>query len=69
MTQKKVRSRRKEPMAPGTTIISIKMTKANRRRALQFAKKFAEGNLSAWVRHAAVAHTPKKGEKVSLKVA
>ena len=28
------------------------------------ADRFAEGNLSAWLRHAGLYHKPKKGEKI-----
>lgn len=50
-------------------VVNVKMSSADRKRARQKAKKHAKGNLSAWVRHAILQYTPKKGEKISLKAA
>lgn len=50
-------------------VVNVKMSNADRKRMIANAKRFAKGNLSAWLRHAGKVYTPKKGEKVSLKAA
>lgn len=50
-------------------VVNTKMSASDRKALQAKAKKFAQGNLSAWVRHAGKKYTPKKGEKISLKAA
>ncbi len=56
-------------IATGSTLglVTVKMSTSDRKHIEGKAKQFAEGNLSAWIRHAAQAYTPKRGEKVSIK--
>lgn len=50
-------------------IVNVKISAAERKRLQANADKFAQGNLSAWLRHSGRQYTPRRGEKVSLKVA
>lgn len=50
-------------------VVNVKMSDGDRKRLQANAKRFAQGNLSAWLRHAGKVYTPKKGEKISLKAA
>lgn len=47
--------------------VNIKMSPETRKRIKACAAKYADGNESAWLRHAALHYKPKQGEKVSLK--
>jgi len=44
--------------------IVVKANKTVRRLIHEKAIQFAEGNVSAWIRHASVMYTPGKGERV-----
>lgn len=50
-------------------IVNVKISVTDRNRMVALAKRFAAGNLSAWIRHAGRMYTPKKGEKIELKAA
>lgn len=50
-------------------VVNVKMSTADRSILKAYAKRWAAGNLSAWVRHTGRRYTPKKGEKISLKAA
>lgn len=66
-TKKKSIVARKKKAAPKTLdIVNVKMTPADRRRLIANAKKWAGGNVSAWLRHAGKVYIPKRGEKISL---
>lgn len=54
---------------PKLIVVNVKMTRAERATLKAYAKRFADGNLSAWVRHAGHRYTPKKGEKIRFKTA
>lgn len=70
MTSKKSSARKASlKRARRLGVVNVKMTNVDRKRLEQNARKFAHGNLSAWVRYAGRNHTPKRGEKVPLKVA
>jgi hypothetical protein len=45
---------------------NFKATDSQMKKIVRNAKKFANGNLSAWLRHAASNYKPKKSEMVSL---
>lgn len=64
----KARSKKKKAPARKKTldVINVKMSKATRSALKSRAKKFAKGNLSAFLRHAGLKYTPRKGEKISL---
>lgn len=47
-------------------IVNIKTSRADRKALKDQAAKYADGNLSAWMRYAGLHHKPKRGEKVSL---
>ncbi len=50
-------------------VVNVKMSRAERALLKSYAKRFAKGNLSAWVRHSGHRYTPKRGEKIRLKAA
>lgn len=64
-TQKAGKKAKRAPLQ----IINVKMTEADHKRLIAKAKRFADGNLSAWVRYTGRVYTPKKGEKITLKAA
>lgn len=45
--------------------VTLKVTPAEAKRLRSKAKRFAEGNLSAWLRHAGVRYAAIKGEKIA----
>lgn len=45
-------------------IIPIKTTRTERRALKSRAQDFANGNLSAWLRHAGLNYRPKKAEQI-----
>ncbi len=47
-------------------VIILKISAADRKKILANAKRFAEGNMSAWLRHAGKVYTPEEGEKIAL---
>ncbi len=47
-------------------MINVKTPPETRARLQAQADKYANGNLSAWLRHAGLQYTPKKGESVPL---
>lgn len=49
-------------------VVNVKMTEAWHDRLVKIARRHADGNLSAWLRHAGSRYTPKKGEKIKLEV-
>jgi len=49
--------------------VNVKMTSADRKRLTANARRYAKGNLSAWIRHSGQRYTPKAGEKIKLKAA
>lgn len=65
----KKKSKAKSKAAPVSKlrVVNVKMSRADRKRLTTLARKYAKGNLSAWVRHAGSRYVPKRGEKVSLK--
>lgn len=69
--KKKAKSPTKKPANNGNhsklRVVNVKMSEADRKSLIAHAKRFAEGNLSAWLRHAGRRYVPKKGEKISLK--
>lgn len=48
-------------------VINLKLSAATLKHLKLKAKQFAEGNLSAFLRHAALRYIPKKGEAISFK--
>ncbi len=44
--------------------INLKTTRSERAELLVNARKYADGNLSAWIRHAGLKYRPAKGEKI-----
>lgn len=63
-TKKKSTSKKKAKAHKSLDIVNVKMTSADRRRMIANAKKWAGGNVSAWLRYAGKAFTPKRGEKI-----
>jgi len=49
--------------------VHVKLTPADRKAIRANAKLFAKGNISAWMRHAAMRYIPKRGEHIEKKVA
>lgn len=47
-------------------VINLKVTSRDRKRLEQNAKRYADGNLSAWLRYVGMQYTPKKGEEIVL---
>lgn len=47
-------------------VVNVKLSHDIRSTLRARAKKFAKGNLSAWLRYAGLKYIPKKGEKVSV---
>jgi hypothetical protein len=43
------------------TLINLKATERDRALLISRAKRFAKGNLSAWLRHAGIHHKPSGG--------
>lgn len=68
-TNKPAKPRKKAPKKKGLGVVNVKMSSADRKLLVANAKRWAEGNLSAWVRHAGREYTPRKGEKISLAAA
>lgn len=62
--KKKKRSYKKTPGE--ATLVPIKIQPRAIREIRANAKKYADGNLSAWMRHAAIRYKPKRGEVVDL---
>jgi len=46
--------------------INVKVLPSDKLEIDERANRFAKGNLSAWIRHAAKHYEPKKGEKISM---
>lgn len=56
-----VKAQRKQaPESEEVTLINFKTTKGEKKALQTKANKFADGNLSFWLRYAALNHTPKK---------
>lgn len=47
-------------------VVNVKVPSAVKKTLQLNADKYAEGNLSAWLRHAGMKYTPKKGEHVQV---
>lgn len=62
-------AKKKRPSGSKLGVVNVKMSAADRKCLKAQAKRFAQGNLSAWLRHAGRKYTPKRGEKISLKAA
>lgn len=45
----------------GLRIVNVKVKEGARKRLQANARKYAKGNLSAWLRHAGLRYVPKKG--------
>jgi hypothetical protein len=45
-------------------IVSLKLNPADAKRLRGKAKRFADSNLSAWLRHSSLRYVPRKGEKI-----
>lgn len=55
------KAQRKQPAeSEEVTLINFKTTKGEKKALQTKANKFADGNLSFWLRYAALNHTPKK---------
>lgn len=65
-TKKKSVSKKKAKARGTLDIVNVKMTSADRRLLIANAKKWAGGNVSAWLRYAGTVFTPKRGEKIPL---
>lgn len=48
-------------------VISMKLEESDFKEIAKLAKKFAKGNISAWIRHAATRYSPKAKEAVEAK--
>lgn len=46
-------------------IVNLKVGSKDRAALNAMAKKYAKGNLSAWLRHAGLRYVPKKAEKIA----
>lgn len=55
----KAKSRRSSPK-PKRSLVNTKVLKAERQSLIQLANRHAKGNLSAWLRHAALNYRPAK---------
>ncbi len=64
---KKAKARGKRASKLG--VVNVKMSAADRKVVTTNAKRWAKGNLSAWIRESGKLYTPKKGEKITLKAA
>lgn len=62
-TRIKVHAKKKRKKSK-LSLINLKVTEAERRELSAFAKKYADGNLSAWLRHAGRKYRPKKTEVI-----
>jgi hypothetical protein len=49
---------------PVLTMVGIKVGDEDREAIVRKAKRHAEGNVSAWIRHSAKAYIPKKNERI-----
>lgn len=63
MKSKAVKSKTKE-----LNFVVIRINDADLKRIRSKAKRYAETNLSAWIRYTSTVYTPKKGEKIPLEV-
>jgi hypothetical protein len=65
---KKVKAKAKKKIVKnGLKIVNLKVNGKDRKAINALAKKYAKGNLSAWLRHAGLRYAPKKSEVVSTK--
>lgn len=56
--------KQKTKKQPRVAVINIKINDNLRKKLQSFADRYAEGNLSAWLRHAGMNYAPSKGERV-----
>ncbi len=56
----------KKAKAKPRQIMNFKIDSKDRKALSVLAKKFAQGNLSAWLRHAGLRYQPKRGEKIEM---
>lgn len=68
-TDKTKKTTTKKSSGSKLSVVNVKISKKDRAALVANAKRFAKGNLSAWIRHAGRVYTPKKGEKIVLKAA
>jgi hypothetical protein len=54
----------KAPGQPKSVIFNIKVSPLERKRLIMQAKKYANGNLSAWLRYAGTYYRPSKTELI-----
>ncbi len=54
----------KKPKAKILSLINVKVTSQERKAMDRLAEKYAKGNLSAWLRHAARHYKPKRDEVI-----
>lgn len=66
---KSMKKKSKRKLIEPRSVIHIKLSSADKKALGKIASQYAEGNVSAWLRHAGRKYTPKKGEKILLKVA
>lgn len=57
---KKAKTRQSRQAGKGSTLINLKVSDSDRRALNAAAKKYANGNLSAWLRYAGAAFRPGK---------
>lgn len=66
MKKKKVLTKKKRKVyVSALKPIHIKLNDADRKAIVSRAKRWAKGQVSAFMRHAALAYTPKKGEAIA----
>lgn len=62
--KKKKTASKVKPKSTKPILVPIKIPPPQLKALKVQAKKYAEGNLSAWLRHAGLRYRPKRGEKV-----
>lgn len=58
--------KKKAAKKPRMGVVNVKLTRATRKQLEERAKKFADGNLSAYLRYTGLRYTPVKGEKFKV---
>jgi len=60
--------KKSKPKKEKLQVINLKITSADRKAILAMAKRYAKGNLSAWLRAAGLEYIPSKKHPVPLKI-
>lgn len=61
-------AKKSKPKKEKLPVINLKITSADRKAILANAKRYAKGNLSAWLRAAGLEYIPPKKRPVPLKI-